>query len=89
MGTLDPPSLLFAGSGGPVWFRRRRCQRLEIARGPSLHVVVSNALAHRLHPAPSLVLRGGDRPHDGLLDALDVDEAALLVAMSVAAIDCW
>jgi Fe-S cluster biogenesis protein NfuA len=47
---------------------RRRREGLKIARGPSLHVVVSDALAHRLHPRPSLALGGGDCTHDGLFD---------------------
>src|SRR5665811_2064947 len=65
-----------AGAGRPVRPQRRRSERVEIAGGPPLHVVVGDALAQRLHPARSLVLGGGDRAHDRLLDALDVVRVA-------------
>src|ERR1035438_4993816 len=44
--------------------------------GPSLHVVVGDAFSEGFHAAPSLILGGGDRTHDGLLDALDVVRVA-------------
>src|SRR5450759_2919270 len=76
VGPLHTSSFLVAGAGGPMGPGRRGTQRIEIAGGPSLHVVVGDTLSQRLHPARPLVLRGGDGAHDGLLEALDVVRVA-------------
>src|SRR5450759_1647840 len=76
VGALDVSHLLFTGAGWSVRPERRRIERLQIAGGPPLHVVVSDTLAHSPHPATPFVLGGGDRAHDRLLDTLDVVRVA-------------